>query len=362
MMKLGVVGLGRMGGGVARRCAKAGVTVFGYDPHASGEVGAGVTRVATMVELLEAVEVVLLLVPAGDAVDEVLAGIMMNANAGPPLKAGDETFSISPALSEDLGCSSLALSGGLGSNLPVIIDGGNSFYKDTLRRHALLATDGVEFLDAGISGGIHGEKDGFCLMVGGNIATFTAVKPLLEIIAAPEGVVHTGTAGSGHYVKMVHNGIEYGLLQAYAEGTQLLAEGAFPNLDLAAITKTWQHGSVIRSWLGQLLHESVSDAELLKKISGVLHENGTGRWTVHEAKERKVPVEVIKAALDKRAWSRETGGDLSTKIVALLRNKFGGHPVEYLPRLERGTGIKEEQDELHRHQLADQSSDDQLQE
>jgi 6-phosphogluconate dehydrogenase len=288
-----------MGSGVARRCARAGVTVYGYDPHVVAVEG--VTVVSSIKELLQHVEVILLLVPAGDAVDEALAEII-----------------VARATSE----------GAAEKQPPIIIDGGNSWYKDSLRRHALLTQDQLSFLDMGISGGVHGEKDGFCVMVGGNTQAFAEVEPLLRIIAAPNGVVHTGTAGSGHYTKMVHNGIEYGIMQAYAEGAHLLKEGAYPNLDLPAITQAWHHGSVIRSWLLQLLHESVSDTELLKKTSGVIHENGTGRWTVQEAKDRKVPVATIEAALAKRAWSRESGGDFASLIVALLRNKFGGHALE----------------------------------
>lgn len=320
MKTLGVVGLGRMGSGVARRCARAGVEVFGYDPYVAAVDG--VTVVGSIAELLQSAEVLLLLVPAGDAVDEALAEIVLARAMGNQQK-------------------------------PIIIDGGNSWYKDSLRRHGLLATDGLPFLDMGISGGVHGEKNGFCLMVGGNKDTYAEVLPLLKTIAAPDGVVHTGTAGSGHYTKMVHNGIEYGIMQAYAEGAHLLKKSVYPNLDLPAITKTWQHGSVIRSWLLELLHESVSDAELLKKTSGVIHENGTGRWTVKEAHDRKVPVATIEAALEKRAWSRESGGDFASLMVALLRNKFGGHALE-----EKESDDKKD----HRHQLANKPSNDQLQE
>lgn len=349
MKTLGVIGLGRMGSGVARRCARAGVNVYGYDPHVA--TVAGVTVVDTVAALLQHAEVVLLLVPAGDAVDETLAEIML-------ARATGGNISSRPAVRAEHGSARAGIQL-LGPELdpgkhisPIIIDGGNSWYKDSLRRHGLLARDGVPFLDMGISGGVHGEEHGFCLMAGGSADTYAAVLPLLKIIAAPDGVVHTGTAGSGHYTKMVHNGIEYGIMQAYAEGTHLLKESVYPDLDLPAITKAWQHGSVIRSWLLELLHESVSDSELLAKTSGVIHENGTGRWTVQEAKDRKVSVATIEAALAKRAWSRESGGDFASLMVALLRNKFGGHALEE----------KEEDDtENHRHQLAHKRRDDKLQ-
>lgn len=299
MKTLGIIGLGRMGASIARRCARAGALVWGYDPYVQVHVGEGVVQVATLPDLLARTSTLLIMVPAGDAVDEVLAQIIFTR--------------AQRKLPDDL----------------VIIDGGNSWYKDSVRRHELLANDGIHFLDMGISGGLQGETEGYCLMVGGLKRNFTAVHPVLALFAAGKGIVYTGPAGSGHYAKMVHNGIEYGILQAYAEGMQLASAGAY-TFDLAALTAAWQHGSVVRSHILSLLNQVMADTEVLASTSGVVHENGTGRWMLQAARDQHLQLPVIEAAVRRRSWSRETGGDEATKIVSLLRHAFGGHHVEVL--------------------------------
>lgn len=299
MKTLGVIGLGRMGASIARRCARAGALVWGYDPYVQVHVGEGVVQVATLPDLLARTSTLLIMVPAGDAVDEVLAQIIFTRTQR--------------KLPDDL----------------IIIDGGNSWYKDSVRRHELLANDGIHFLDMGVSGGLQGEAEGYCLMVGGLKRNFNAVQAVLALFAAGKGIVYTGPAGSGHYAKMLHNGIEYGILQAYAEGMQLASAGAY-TFDLAVLTAAWQHGSVVRSHILSLLNQVMADSEALASTSGVVHENGTGRWMLQAARDQHLQLPVIEAAVRRRSWSRETGGDEATKIVSLLRHAFGGHHVEVL--------------------------------
>lgn len=293
---VGVIGLGRMGGGVAQSLAQKGFSVYGYDPYQPKELP-GVTKVADMAELLSWTRRVLLLVPAGEAVDGALATLL---------------FAQKQIQTEGL----------------VIVDGGNSLYTDSQQRATALAEHGIGFVDAGLSGGVHGLKNGYCVMAGGSVIDIEVVQDVLQAVAAPDGYAHVGPAGSGHYVKMVHNGIEYGMLQAYAEGMHLLKDSPFNDLDLAQVSKLWEQGSVIRSWLLELLTEVLADKEKLESTSGEIHENGTGRWTLQEAKKRKVPVAVIEEALKVRSWSRQSGGNYATVLVALLREAFGGHAVE----------------------------------
>ena len=166
-------------------------------------------------------------------------------------------------------------------------------------------------------------------MIGGDKDAYTSLEPVFKSLAAPNGYAYLGPSGAGHYVKMVHNGIEYALLQAYSEGLHVLKDGAYPNLDLAAVTGVWQHGSIIRSWINELLHEVFThDQDMLAHISGAIGENQTGRWTLEEAQARKIPVKLLEDALNIRTWSRETGGNFATKLVAMLRYKFGGHATK----------------------------------
>lgn len=297
-MNFGIIGLGKMGAAIAQRVVAAGYRVWGYDPSEAGRQAghdAGVTMVTASPEITQHARVIWLMVPAGAAVDMVIKELI------PHLKPGTS-----------------------------IIDGGNSNFVDSMRRAQYLADKyEVAFLDCGTSGGVHGLDHGFSLMVGGDAVAYAQVSDFLTAIAAPHGVAHVGPSGAGHYVKMVHNGIEYGLMQAYAEGLQLLREGSFKDaqLDLNTITGVWQNGSVIRSFLLNLAHDVVARDQELAHISGAVAETGMGAWTASDAHKHHVPIPVLDAALKARADSRLTGGTYATKIVAMLRNAFGGHSV-----------------------------------
>ncbi len=296
-MKIGLIGLGRMGNALAERLIAGSHDVIGFDPVEHVRITSqqlGVVIVDTIAAVCQQATIIWLMVPV-DAVESVLEEVCNHVYAG-----------------------------------AIIIDGGNSFYKDSQRRALVLAQDGILFLDCGTSGGVHGRTEGFCLMVGGDIAAYTKVCPLLVAIAAPGGLAHVGSSGAGHYVKMIHNGIEYGLLEAYAEGFQLLKKGSFAGneLDLEEIARIWNVSSVIRSWILELTHQILEEDQDLSDVSGEVSETGMGTWTVQEAHKNAIPIEVIEQAQQVRAWSRETGGDYRTKVVALLRNKFGGHAVK----------------------------------
>jgi 6-phosphogluconate dehydrogenase len=293
-VKVGIIGLGRMGNALAERSIADGHEVIGFDPVEQTRISAhqlGVTIVDTIAALCQQVNIIWLMVPV-NVVESVLEEVRKNIHAG-----------------------------------AIVVDGGNSFYKDSQRRARILAAEGIAFLDCGTSGGVHGRADGFCLMVGGDTAAYAKVCPLFISLAAPGGLAYVGPSGAGHYVKMVHNGIEYGLLEAYAEGFQLLKKGSFAqnNLNLEEIARIWKTSSVIRSWILELTRQIFEEDQALTDISGKVEETGMGTWTIQEAHENKLPVEVIEDADHVRAWSRETGGDYRTKIIALLRNKFGGH-------------------------------------
>ncbi len=298
MKKIGLIGLGRMGSGIAQRLIDAGYSVYGFDRVKPTKIASAVLLMSDVASLVQSVEVVLLVVPAGEVVDEVLASILIARSA---LRHDHEL---------------------------VVVDCGNSLYTDTIRRHEGLRAAGIVLLDAGVSGGVHGVRDGYCVMTGGGLADIEKVKAPLMAIAAVEGYAHVGPVGAGHYVKMVHNAIEYGMLQAYAEGFHLLKDGQYGDLQLAQIAHLWQHGSVVRSRLLELLGDVLNKPEYIAHVSGVVHENGTGRWALHEAKKCGVPMPVVQESLKVRSWSRETGGNYATKLVALLRNAFGGHSVE----------------------------------
>lgn len=294
-MIIGLIGLGRMGQSIAYRLIKGGHQVIGYDlnQHLLDEaVALGIEGASSISEVAQKARVIWLMVPVGVPVDAVITQLQ------PHLRAGD-----------------------------IIIDGGNSKFIDSQRRAQLLGAKGIRFVDIGTSGGLGGREIGFSLMVGGDHEAYKALEPILNAIAMPKGFGYMGPSGAGHYVKMVHNGIEYGLLQAYAEGFHLLADGSYQNLDLELISRVWSHGSVIRSWLGDLAHEIYQEKIDINEISGEIAEGGTGLWTLEEATLRHVPMPVLKESLIVREWSRKTGGNYATKLIALLRNKFGGHAV-----------------------------------
>lgn len=297
-MNIGIIGLGRMGMGVAVRLLKKNYTVHGYDPNKNQSENAqanGITVHSSLEKFAQLIDIAWLMVPAGAVVDSVINQLI------PCLKKGS-----------------------------IIVDAGNSHFKDTQKRAALLLKHAITLVDCGTSGGIHGMANGFCLMVGGSQEAFTVLKPFLQEIACTNGYAHVGPVGSGHLIKMVHNGIEYGIMQAYAEGLDLLKHSAAPydHLDLDKITQLWQSGSVIRSWLLELTNNIFKEhGQDLNQISGKVNSSGMGQWTVETAKELNIAVPVIKKSLEVREESFQTGGTYATKLVALMRNQFGGHAV-----------------------------------
>jgi 6-phosphogluconate dehydrogenase len=293
-MNICIIGLGRLGSALAYRLIKAGHMVIGYDPNETArlavrDMGA---RIIDTLHKIPADAVVWLMVPAGKLVDDIIQEILPVRPSG-----------------------------------SIIIEGGNSLYTDSMRRAEQCAEFKVTFLDCGTSGGVHGRTEGFSLMLGGDEAVVESLKPLWQALAAPQGYGYMGPSGAGHYVKMIHNGVEYALLQAYAEGFDLLAHGYYKNLDLTQITKVWSHGSIIRSWITELSHTIYERNPDMGTVSGKIDQSGTGAWTVQEAERAQVRVPMIREALAIRAWSQQTGGNYATKMVALLRHEFGGHKV-----------------------------------
>ena len=284
-----MVGLGRMGEGMTRRLRAMGHEVVGYDRNPDIR---DVDSLAEMVRQLPSPRVVWLMVPSGD---------------------------ITQSTTEDV---AKALSPG-----DVVIDGGNSYVKDTVRRGKELAAMGIRFLDVGTSGGIWGFENGFCLMAGGERAVFDYVEPVLKSLAPPDGYAFVGASGAGHFSKMVHNGIEYGMMQAYAEGFDLLQSATEYDYDLGQLASLWQHSSVVRSWLLELAANAFAKDPKLDRIQPYVDDSGEGRWTVLEAVERGVNVSVLAQALFTRFSSREENA-FSLRMLAALRSEFGGHEVK----------------------------------
>jgi 6-phosphogluconate dehydrogenase len=286
-MQLGMIGLGRMGGNMATRLAKAGHDMKTYDPGAESTA----ESLAELREQLDAPRAFWLMVPSGDITEQTFQQVL-------PLAEHGDT----------------------------IVDGGNSNFRDSQRRHATAAEHGVHFVDAGVSGGIWGLEFGYCLMVGGDAAAVNRLEPIFTALAPEEGYAHVGASGAGHFTKMVHNGIEYGLMQAYAEGFEVMKASEF-GLDLREIAGIWRYGSVVRSWLLELLHAAFeTEGGELARIKGYVEDSGEGRWTVAEAIAENVPVPVITAALFARIASRQDES-FAAKVNAALRNEFGGHAV-----------------------------------
>jgi len=298
-MQLGMIGLGRMGANLVRRLMRDGHECVGYDVSADavkeleGEGAGGATSIAEFCGKLTKPRAVWIMVPAAfvdSTIDELL----------PHLDEGD-----------------------------IIIDGGNSNFHDTIRRGQQLAQSKIELIDSGTSGGIWGLENGYCLMVGGSETAVKHCEPIFTALAPENGYAHVGPTGSGHYVKMVHNGIEYGLLQAYAEGYEILhASKIFPKLDLEQISEVWQHGSVVRSWLNELAASAFARDASLGAVKGWVADSGEGRWTVQEAIDLDVPAPVITLSLLARFRSRQTDS-FGAKVIAALRNEFGGHEVKH---------------------------------
>lgn len=297
-MQCGVIGLGRMGANMSRRLLRGGheVVVSNRSPgpveelKAEGAVGA--RSVGELVEKLKAPRAVWVSLPAGEVTENSLMQL------APLLSRGD-----------------------------VIVESGNSFYKDTIRRAAWLQESGIELLDQGTSGGIWGLDLGYCLMIGGSRTSFERLEPAFKTLAPPNGYLHTGPSGSGHFVKMVHNGIEYGMLQAYGEGFEILESSDFRELDLRAISHLWNRGSVVRSWLLELAERAFEKDPDLASIRGYVDDSGEGRWTVLEAIDKDVPAPVLTLALLMRFRSRQEES-FGAKVIAALRNEFGGHAVK----------------------------------
>ena len=297
-MQLAMIGLGRMGGNMVQRLLQGGHQVVVFDRSADavkthvGLGAIGAKDLADVVGRLSAPRVVWVMVPAGAPVESTIDALV------PALAKGD-----------------------------VIIDGGNSNYKDSKRRAARLKEHGLEFIDAGTSGGIWGLTVGYCLMIGASAEAFARCEPIFRTLAPPDGYAHVGPPGAGHYVKMIHNGIEYGLLQAYAEGYEILHASKDFDLDLKQISAVWNRGSVVRSWLNELAERAFAKDEELAALKGYVEDSGEGRWTVQEAIDLDVPAPVITLSLQARFRSRQADS-FGAKVIAALRNEFGGHAVK----------------------------------
>ncbi len=298
-MEIGLVGLGRMGANMARRLILGGHRVVSYDLNAEavadsaqfGVEGAG--SLPSLVSMLTPPRAVWLMLPQGQPTQDTMDSL------SPLLSPGD-----------------------------AILDGGNANYKDSMRRAEALATHGIDFIDVGTSGGIWGLTTGFCLMVGGPEGAVKRLEPAFRSLAPSEttGYSHVGPSGAGHFVKMVHNGVEYALMEAYAEGFELLSAKDEFDLDLAAIAETWRYGAVVRSWLLDLAAAALKEDPRLDSLQAYVEDSGEGRWTVEESVDLAVPIPAITAALQQRFRSRQDG-PLGAKMLAALRQQFGGHAV-----------------------------------
>jgi 6-phosphogluconate dehydrogenase len=297
-MRIGFIGLGRMGANMVRRLLRDGHEVVAYNRTAEktteivGEGAVGSFSIAELVGALEKPRAVWVMVPAGDATEAQIAELLQH------LEPGD-----------------------------TIIDGGNTNFHDDVRRHAALKEKGIGYVDAGTSGGIWGLQVGYCLMVGGNDEFVKPLEPIFKTLAPAGGYMHVGGPGAGHYVKMVHNGIEYGLMQAYAEGFEIMHASDY-KLDLAGISDMWMQGSVVRSWLLELAARAFrSNGQELDHLRGFVADSGEGRWTVQEAIDHDVPAPIITLSLQTRLRSRQDDS-YGAKVLAALRNEFGGHAVK----------------------------------
>jgi 6-phosphogluconate dehydrogenase len=297
-MRIGFIGLGRMGSNMVRRLLKDGHQIVAYNrtPEKTKEIaGEGAEAAFTIAELVEKLKkprTAWIMVPAGDATEAQIQELLHH------LEPGD-----------------------------TIVDGGNTNFHDDVRRHAMLAEHGIRYVDAGVSGGVWGLANGFCLMVGGDADAVTPLEPVFRSLAPVDGYLHAGPPGAGHYVKMIHNGIEYGMMQAYAEGFEIMHASEYP-LDLAAIADLWNHGSVVRSWLLELASLAFkANGQNLEHLKGWVADSGEGRWTVQEAIDRDVPAPIITLALQTRFRSRQDDS-YGAKVLAALRNEFGGHAVK----------------------------------
>ena len=297
-MELGIYGLGRMGMNMMRRLRRLGDHHIiasnrspGKRPEVEAEGAIWADDLADLARKLTSPRAAWIMIPAGAPVDDAIAQLLT------VMEPGD-----------------------------TIIDGGNSYYKDSRRRGTELAEKGIHFLDSGTSGGIWGLEVGYCLMIGGPQEAFDRLVPIFTTLAPPEGFLRCGDSGAGHYVKMIHNGVEYGMMQAYAEGFELMEASEY-GLDLERIAHLWGRGSVVRSWLLELAEDALRNDPGLASIKGFVEDSGEGQWTVQDGFDKKIPTHVIAAALYARYRSRQDDS-FAMKVVAALRNEFGGHAVK----------------------------------
>jgi 6-phosphogluconate dehydrogenase len=296
-MQLGMIGLGRMGSGMTERLREGGHAVQTYDPNVGARTAGSL---AELKDQLDAPRAFWMMIPAGKITEDVFQQLLDIADKG-----------------------------------DTIIDGGNSNFRDSERRYAEAEKRGLNFLDVGVSGGIWGLEVGFCLMVGGEDEPVKRVEPIFETLAPEQGYAHVGPSGAGHFVKMVHNGIEYGLMQSYAEGFEIMDHSEF-DLDLHEISGIWRNGSVVRSWLLELLHAAFEQhGSHLDDIAPYVEDSGEGRWTINEAINENVSAPVIAASLFARFQSRDEI-KFSAKVAAALRQQFGGHAVRALQEAKAG--------------------------
>jgi 6-phosphogluconate dehydrogenase len=297
-MKIGFVGLGKMGGRMIERLIKGGHEIVAFDPvrkavkEAENKGAAPAGSLQELVDKLDSPRAIWIMVPSGQPTEETITALSSF------LEAGD-----------------------------ILIDGGNSLYMDSMRRAQEVQAKGVSLLDAGTSGGIWGLKLGYCLMIGGDEAALGKVEPVFETLAPEDGYAYVGPSGAGHFVKMVHNGIEYALLQSYAEGFEILNAKKEFKLDLEKIAYLWNQGSVVRSWLLELAEDAFKKDPNLRSIRGFVEDSGEGHWTAAEAIANDVPAPLITLSLLERFRSRQTDS-FSAKVIAALRNEFGGHGVK----------------------------------
>ena len=297
-MELGIIGLGKMGLNICRRLIQGGHSVVVFDSDSEVLKIAQKENISTgnsledLVKKLTKPRILWMMVPSGEITHSTIL------NLSDLLDRGD-----------------------------IIIDGGNSYYKDTQSMADKLSEKGIDFLDVGTSGGIWGLENGYSLMVGGDSVTYSKLVPLFETLAPSKGFGHVGPSGAGHFVKMIHNGIEYGMMQAYAEGFDLLKSKEDYNLDIQSISEIWSHGSVVRSWILELISDLLREDSSLKDVAPFVQDSGEGRWTVQESLDAEVPIPVISSALYARFYSRNKDKSFSAKLLSALRNQFGGHKI-----------------------------------
>ncbi len=298
-MQIGMAGLGRMGMNMAIRLVRGGHDVIAYNRTADKvdaivkEGAKGAYSLEELVKKLSPPRFIWLMLPAGNTVDDHIESLKEL------LQSGD-----------------------------TIIDGGNSFYKDDIRRNEALRSSGINYLDIGVSGGIWGLKVGYCQMIGGDVEVFKRIEPAIATLAPKDGYMHCGSSGAGHFVKMVHNGIEYGMLEAYGEGFAIMNASRYAeSLDFSKVSHLWNQGSVVRSWLLELAEDAFKKDHSLSSIKGYVEDSGEGRWTILQAIEDSVPAPVLALSLFQRFRSREADS-FSDRLIAALRNEFGGHAVK----------------------------------